>query len=615
MDLSNTLLSFLIIIICLTLFLGFITLVTNEGWKKNNSLNFSYLAFSIAVWQAVNLLTLINQTYNLNLLWARLTYTLGALVLYLLVHFIIYFPQKISENIKIMKFVDVFCLLISIFISIIALSPSFIGRIYFQNNILTFEYGQLLPVFLIGILINLIIFISLILINYKKSNEESKKKIKWLFAGAIISSSVIIVTDVILPAFFGTTFEFLSNFGYVSSVILVSFTAYAIIKYELFDIKVILTETALGVVVLALLAQLIFSETIEERFIDFIILTIVCYGGYLLIKSVKREIEFRKQLEETAEQLAHANEHLKELDKMKTEFVSLASHELLTPVSAIEGYLSMMLDEKLARIDDPKAIHYMDRVYASAKRLARLVTDMLNVSRIEEGRLLVEKKEVSLTGVIEQTIDELKFKAEERKQKIVFQNANHWETFGDSDKIKEILVNLIGNSIKYSKEPGEIQLLIETVPTEQVQATWSKIEGMIKDGPLDDQEAIKSAVDERLKRLVGPRQILIHVKDQGIGIPKEELPKLFKKFHRVGDYTTAESQGTGLGLYITRALVELHHGRVWADSEGQGKGSTFTFSLPEAKVQKEIQDLEAQVPKNKEELKPLAQPPKEAEEL
>jgi len=300
---------------------------------------------------------------------------------------------------------------------------------------------------------------------------------------------------------------------------------------------------------------------------------------------------------------------------MKTEFVSLASHELLTPVSAIEGYLSMMLDEKLAKVEDPKAVKYMDRVYASAKRLARLVTDMLNVSRIEEGRLLIEKKDVNLSEIIKQTIDELKFKAEEKKQKIVFEMQNEAMTYADPDKLKEILINIIGNSIKYSKEPGTITVSVETAPTEQVQETWQKIEDEIKAGPLDDQEAIKSATDERLRRLVGERQILIHVKDQGIGIPREELPRLFKKFHRVGDYTTAESQGTGLGLYISRALVELHHGRIWADSEGPDHGSTFTFSLPEAVVQKEIQDLEAQVPQKKEQLKPLAQPPKEAEEM
>jgi len=255
---------------------------------------------------------------------------------------------------------------------------------------------------------------------------------------------------------------------------------------------------------------------------------------------------------------------------------------------------------------------------------------MLNISRIEEGRLLVEKKEIDLSELIKQVIDEIKFKSDEKKQKIIYieppfasSDAKAMEdkkategvqTYGDPDKIKEVLINVVGNAIKYSKDPGTITITFEKIPTAWVQEKWQKIEEDIKQRPLDDQEAIHSAVDEHFRNFVGSTQLMIAVKDQGIGIPPEELPRLFKKFHRVGDFTTAESQGTGLGLYISRALVELHHGRIWADSEGPSKGSTFTFTLPDISDKEALLKMEAQAPK-KESLKPLARPTKAAEDI
>ena len=290
----------------------------------------------------------------------------------------------------------------------------------------------------------------------------------------------------------------------------------------------------------------------------------------------------------------------------------------------------MLLDEHMAKVEDPKAIKYMTNVYTSAKRLARLIADMLNISRIEEGRLLVEKKEIDLSELIKQVIDEIKFKSDEKKQKIIYieppfasSDAKAMEdkkategvqTYGDPDKIKEVLINVVGNAIKYSKDPGTITITFEKIPTAWVQEKWQKIEEDIKQRPLDDQEAIHSAVDEHFRNFVGSTQLMIAVKDQGIGIPPEELPRLFKKFHRVGDFTTAESQGTGLGLYISRALVELHHGRIWADSEGPSKGSTFTFTLPDISDKEALLKMEAQAPK-KESLKPLARPTKAAEDI
>ncbi|MFA6493082.1 MAG: ATP-binding protein [Patescibacteria group bacterium] len=580
---------------------------------RYNRVNQSFALFVAvsAVWIVFDFLAYQINLADYQLLINRIVFAAICVMILMLAWFVDIFPRKVFNIPKIVKYLVFLLAFMTTFLSLFTnLVVKDVSVESWGSNIIS---GKLFYIFAIYASILAIYSVVVLIVKVVKFRSVEKQQIKYILYGIAALTLLNLLFNLFIPMI-TKNFEY-GRFGSYSSVLFVGFTAYAILKTKAFNLQIILTE--IGVVILNVISvvSIFTSNSLTEGLLRFLFAIVVFYGSYILVQSVQREIEFRKQLQTMAEQLGHANAHLKELDKMKTEFVSLASHELLTPVSAIEGYLSMLLDEKLARVDDPKAAHYMDRVYVSAKRLARLVTDMLNVSRIEEGRLLVEKKEVSLTGIIEQTIDELKFKSEEGKQKLTFVDANHWETFGDPDKIKQILINLIGNSIKYSRNPGEIQIIAEIAPTAKVQEIWGKIENQIKNGPLDDQEAIKSAVDEKLKRLVGESQILIHIKDQGIGIPKEELPRLFKKFHRVGDFSTAESQGTGLGLYITRALVELHHGRVWADSEGSGKGSTFTFSLPEAKVQKEIQDLEAQVPQTKEQLKPLARPAKEAEDL
>ncbi len=539
-----------------------------------------------------------------------------------------YLPFVFPMRSKIANTIKIFIIVFSVMFGLITLfTPLIVSSIQFESWGSNITYGKLFMLFTGYTVIVLLVLLTKFIISYIKiKSHTEREKIRLFFTGLILVTVINVIVQVVIRNIVGSDEYY--RFGNYSVIIFVGYTAYAIIKHQLFNIKVILTEVGVAIVNIAILEQIFLPRNSWQVFINVILLLIVAYGSYVLVKSVIWEIKQKEELQKLSTDLAHANEHLKELDKMKTEFVSLASHELLTPVSAIEGYLSMMLDEHLAKVDDPTAARYLDRIYRSSKRLARLISDMLNISRIEEGRLLVEKKDIDLSELIKQVIDEIKFKAEEMKQTVIFDNGKSealnpksetisndqkeakWMTYGDPDKIKEVIVNLIGNSIKYSANPGEIKVIVKKVPTVVVQSTWQKIEDDIKERPLDDQEAITSAVNPHFKEIVGPEQLLISVKDQGIGIPRDELPRLFKKFHRVGDYSTAESQGTGLGLYISRALVELHHGRIWADSEGPSKGSTFTFSLPDISDKQQIIDLEKQVPQDKEKLKPLAKPMK-----
>lgn len=239
-----------------------------------------------------------------------------------------------------------------------------------------------------------------------------------------------------------------------------------------------------------------------------------------------------------------ANIQLKELDKLKDEFVSLASHELRTPMTIIKSYVWMLLEKKAGEIND-KQKEYLEKTYHSTNRLIDLVNDMLNISRIESGRMTVEAKEVDIIQLISETMNEVKARAQELGINLTLKNeTDQIIAVCDPGKIKQVLVNLIGNSLKFTPQGGSISLKV-----------------------LDNSP-------------VG--MVSIAVSDTGKGINAEDIKKLFKKFNMVGSSHLIKNkdQGTGLGLYLSKAIVELHGGEIKAVSEVEGKGSEFSFTLP-----------------------------------
>ena len=236
-----------------------------------------------------------------------------------------------------------------------------------------------------------------------------------------------------------------------------------------------------------------------------------------------------------------SNERLKELDKLKDEFVSVASHELRTPMSAIKSYLWMALEGKGGPLTE-KQKYYLERSYSSVDRLIKLVNDMLNISRIESGRITIKMQEVALQELVGEVMEEVGPRSDELGVSVRLVHSESLpHVMADPDKIKEVLFNIIGNSLKFTPKGGTITM------------SFSQKEAMV----------------ETL------------VKDTGAGIPPEDMPKLFQKFGLLpGSYTVNRTaSGTGLGLYISRSIIDLHGGKIWADSQGRGKGSEFGFSL------------------------------------
>ena len=233
-------------------------------------------------------------------------------------------------------------------------------------------------------------------------------------------------------------------------------------------------------------------------------------------------------------------QRLKELDKMKSDFVSNVSHELRTPLTSIKGSVDNMLDSIAGPLNE-KQTRYLTRIKSNADRLARLINDLLDLSRIEAGKIDLRPTSLSLVTLITEVAESLRPVAADKLINLeILCHDTSVTAWADRDKITQILMNLIGNALKFTPLHGKITLAIERNDSEWVQ---------------------------------------VSVTDTGPGIPLEEINKIFDKFYQIPQVSEWKATGTGLGLAISKALVEMHGGRIWVEGE-EGRGSTFSFTLP-----------------------------------
>jgi signal transduction histidine kinase len=267
---------------------------------------------------------------------------------------------------------------------------------------------------------------------------------------------------------------------------------------------------------------------------------IIAIQNTLSIQEVKEINEtLQQRIANATRELRSSNHKLRELDAAKDEFISMASHQLRTPLTGVKGYISMVLEGDVGKITDEQR-KFLEEAFMSSERMVHLISDFLSISRIQTGKFMIEKRPIDLSKIVEQEIDGLKPSAMSRNLKLVY---NHPKNFPiievDEDKIRQVIMNFSDNAIYYSHDDSDIHIDL----------------------------------------VVEGNDIVFTVKDTGIGVPAAERDHLFSKFFRATNARKQRPDGTGVGLFLAKKVIDAQGGEIIFKSV-EGRGSTFGFRLP-----------------------------------
>jgi signal transduction histidine kinase len=384
--------------------------------------------------------------------------------------------------------------------------------------------------------------VALLTNRYFRAAGDNRKKI------AILGMSVFIyiVSDFVagILVWLGYITYEIQMYGLFGILFFIVTLAYLIVQYGAMDIKLARAQALVWSLIFLIGAQFFFIGNPTNRVLNSIAFVLVCIIGYGVVKSVKREEMQKDRLMKFSKDLARANAELKRLDNAKSEFISIASHQLRTPLTAIKGYISLILEGAYGENTD-KTDDALNKIFLANERLIQLVEDMLNLTRIESGRLEYRlEDDVHVEDILNELKDMFILRAQDKKLELEIQTPDGQlpAIKADKSKLREVISNLMDNAIKYTKE-GFVHVIAE------------------KDGEV----------------------VRVTIKDSGMGISEESLKTLFAKFSRGTDSTKVYTDGSGLGLYVGKNLIESQGGHIYAKSDGVDKGSEFIIEMPIAK--------------------------------
>lgn len=393
-----------------------------------------------------------------------------------------------------------------------------------------------------------VVWIGYVLIKhiFNSNNKSEKQKSVLLLFGIefflllffvmVYVGSITAISDF----FESSQIEFYGLFGMTIFMVLIGVLT---VKFKAFNASVHAAEALTIALIILIASQYTYTNSTTSTIVlTTITLILTTVAGIYLNRSVRKEIKQREEIEELAKKLAKANKRLRKLDKAKSEFVSIASHQLRSPLTAMRGYASMLLEGSYGKLPET-ARDVIQRIAESSKNMAVSVEDYLNVSRIESGNMKYELIDFNIADEASRVVDDTRQEAIKSGLLLTYKSdlKRNGIVNADRGKVAQILHNLINNSIKYTQN-GSITVYVS--------------------------EDTKS------------NMIHIDIKDTGVGMSTEELDNIFGKFERAPGANAVNVSGTGLGLFVAKSMAEHMGGSITAFSDGKGLGSTFRISFP-----------------------------------
>jgi len=413
-------------------------------------------------------------------------------------------------------------MVVTFFVMLSAISPYAFTGIEIENNLPKPTTGPGMLPFGIFSTFMVVAAILVLIKKFRNSIGIERQQILFILLGISMMTGAIITTIFIPAILFGSN-TFVSYMP-VYTAFFLALTAYAIIRHGLFNIRLIATEVFSAAIALIFLIRVLSSNNLNDFVLNLILFIFLTIFGIMLVRGTLREIR-----------------ELERLSEAKSTFVSIASHQLRSPLTAIKGFISMIKEGSGSEGD---RAGWLEKAYISNERLIQLVNDLLNVSRIERGKIKYNFKDADIVNIMDEVVEEfyaaggfngtIEFKW--KKPEVIVP-----ELRVDAGKLRQVFVNLIDNAIRYTDQG------------------W---------------------IGVRIVYLRDLKKVRIVVEDSGIGMSKEDIRGIFELFERGKGGQKASVGGMGIGLYFAKEIIKAHRGRIWAESDGVGKGSKFIVELP-----------------------------------